>query len=103
MTVEIFQGIRWMPWDVTVEKLIPDSILVDVQSGRGPFQYWKHEHIIIEKDGSVFLTDRIHYQLPFGSIGRFADLLFFRKIQFMLFSYRHKKTIEYFQRYDRTT
>ncbi|MFZ4618914.1 MAG: SRPBCC family protein [Bacteroidota bacterium] len=103
MTVEIFQGIRWMPWDVTVEKLVPDSLLVDVQSGRGPFRYWKHEHIISDNEGSIFLTDRLHYQLPFGFIGKIADLLFFRMIHSMLFSYRHKKTKEFFQQYDRTT
>ncbi len=96
MTVEIRQFGHWIPWDVTVEKLEPDSLMVDVQSGRGPFKFWKHEHHFIEKDNAVFLMDRLSYQLPFGLLGTIIDLIIFRWIQKMLFSYRHKKTREYF-------
>lgn len=96
MTIEIRQFGRWIPWDVTVEKLEPNSLMIDVQSGRGPFKFWRHEHHFIEKDHAVFLMDRLYYQLPFGLLGTIIDLIIFRWIQKALFSYRHKKTREYF-------
>lgn len=98
MTVELRQFGRWMPWDVTVERLIPNSLMVDVQSGRGPFKTWRHEHHFIEKSDGVYLLDRLHYELPFGAAGKLFDLFIFRTINRLLFSYRHKKTKEYFLR-----
>jgi ligand-binding SRPBCC domain-containing protein len=98
MTVEIWQVYRWMPWDVCVEVFVPHSLMVDVQSGRGPFNSWRHEHHCLERSDGVYLMDRIQYQLPFGSLGRFVDLIIVRSIQRLLFLYRHKKTIEYFSR-----
>ncbi len=98
MTVEVDQIFRWMPWDVTVEKLVPHRLMVDVQNGRGPFTVWRHEHHFFERDGKVFLMDRIQYSLPFGFVGKLLDMLFFRHLQLFLFSYRHHKTREYFLR-----
>ncbi len=98
MTVELRQFGRWIPWDVTVECLIPHSLMVDVQSGRGPFKTWRHEHHFIEKSDGVYLLDRLHYELPFGAAGKLFDLFIFRTINRLLFSYRHKKTKEYFLR-----
>jgi ligand-binding SRPBCC domain-containing protein len=98
MTVEIRQIFRWMPWDVNVEVFVPHSLMVDVQSGRGPFNKWRHEHHCIERSDGVYLLDRVQYQLPFGVIGKLFDLILFRTVQKLLFSYRHKKTREYFSR-----
>ncbi len=98
MTVELRQIFRWMPWDVTVERLVPYSLMIDVQSGRGPFKTWRHEHHFIEKSDGVYLLDRLHYELPFGTAGKLFDLIVFRTINRLLFSYRHKKTKEYFLR-----
>ena len=37
LIVEINQFGFWMPWEIMVEKLEPYSLMVDYQSGRGPF------------------------------------------------------------------
>jgi ligand-binding SRPBCC domain-containing protein len=96
MTIEIKQFGLWMPWDVKVEKLIQNSLMVDYQSGRGPFKYWKHEHQFTERNNKTILKDRIEYQLPFGILGLLIDVIVMRFVQKMVFAYRHKKTKEYF-------
>lgn len=96
MTIEIKQFGLWMPWDVKVEKLIQNSLMVDYQSGRGPFKYWRHEHLFTERNNKTVLIDRIEYQLPFGILGLLVDIILMRFIQKVVFAYRHKKTKEYF-------
>ncbi len=96
MTVEIKQFGFWIPWDVKVKELIPNSLLVDYQSGRGPFKSWKHKHLFTIRNSRTVLTDRIEYQLPFGILGLLVDIILMRFIQKMVFAYRHKKTKEYF-------
>lgn len=95
-TVEINQFGFWMPWDIIVEQMIPDTLMVDRQFERGPFRYWRHEHRFTPVAGKTLLTDRIEYVLPFGIVGMIIDRLFFQFIQKQLFAYRHKKTVEYF-------
>jgi ligand-binding SRPBCC domain-containing protein len=97
IVVEINQLGLWMPWEISVEEVIPDRLLVDVQRGRGPFRSWRHEHRFEQRNGSTFLTDHIEYQLPFGPLGDIIDVLFMKFVQQRLFSYRHRKTKEYFQ------
>jgi len=97
ITVEVAQLGRWMPWDIRVEKIEADSLLVDVQDGRGPFAAWRHEHRFEARSGRTFLIDTINYTLPFGPRGRIADLFVMQWIQRLVFRYRHRKTAEYFQ------
>ncbi len=100
LIVEVNQFGFWLPWEITVEKLEPYSLMVDYQSGRGPFRSWRHEHIFQEKNQRTILTDRITYSLPFGKLGSIFNAIFMRNIQRLIFGYRHKKTKEYFQKND---
>jgi ligand-binding SRPBCC domain-containing protein len=98
LTVEMNQFGWWMPWDISVREVVPNQLLVDEQSGRGPFRAWRHEHHFIEENGTTILMDRIEYELPFGLLGRAVDALLMQFIQRRVFAYRHLKTIEYFRR-----
>lgn len=96
--VEVNQFGFWMPWEILIEKLEPYSLMIDRQSGKGPFKMWRHEHIFKEHNGKSIMVDRISYQLPFGVVGKVIDILFMRFIQNLVFKYRHKKTKEYFKK-----
>lgn len=98
ITVEIKQLWFWIPWEITVEKLEPNFLMIDYQSGKGPFKFWRHEHIFQENNGKTILIDRIEYLLPFGIAGFIFDRLIMRIIQRRVFVYRHKKTKEYFSK-----
>lgn len=97
ITVEVRQPWGWMPWDILVERVEENTLLIDVQNGRGPFAVWRHEHRFEVRDSATFLVDRISYALPFGPLGRAVDFLFMQWIQRSVFRYRHRKTIEYFR------
>jgi ligand-binding SRPBCC domain-containing protein len=97
IVVEVNQLGFWMPWEITVKEIIPYRLLVDEQEGRGPFRSWRHEHRFEVNNGTTVLTDHIEYQLPFGLIGAFVDIVIMRFIQRRIFAYRHKKTKEYFR------
>lgn len=97
ITVEVAQLGRWMPWDIIVERVEEDALLIDVQDGRGPFAAWRHEHRFEVRDSRTFLVDRISYTLPFGMFGTITDILIMQWVQQLVFRYRHRKTIEYFR------
>ena len=44
------------------------------------------------------MTDKINYELPFGALGEFADILFVRKMIEKQFEFRHKVTKEILER-----
>ncbi len=98
ITVEIKQFGIWLPWEITIEQLHENSSMTDRQTGKGPFSYWKHEHLFSPSGTGTLLTDRLSYQLPFGRIGKIFDALLFRHVQRWIFRYRHKKTAEYFSK-----
>ncbi|MHB1049860.1 MAG: SRPBCC family protein [Bacteroidota bacterium] len=97
-TVQLNVAGFWISWDVKVETLIPDVLLVDVQTNRGPFSYWKHEHQLVEDSGRTVLTDTITYELPFGIFGRAFNSLLMKSFHNAVFKYRHKKMRELFSK-----
>ncbi len=63
--------------------------------GRGPFRSWCHTHEFSGIDaGSTLITDTVAYDLPFGILGQFVDVLFVRRQISVLFNYRYKVTRE---------
>ena len=59
----------------------------------GPFNYWKHEHIIRKlDDNKSVLEDRISYVLHLGFLGKILTDSFVRKKLDRLFRYRHDIT-----------
>jgi ligand-binding SRPBCC domain-containing protein len=91
INVEMCQFGFCFPWDVQIIKIVPHSLMIDIQSGRGPFFYWKHEHHFLQKNGRCTMTDKIEYSMPFGIIGRIIDRIAIRFLQKRIFAYRHSK------------
>ncbi|MWB94363.1 cell division protein [Flavobacterium sp. GA093] len=45
----------------------------------GKFKSFRHEHIYEEENGFTTMTDKLHYETPFGIFGKLFDILFLKK------------------------
>ena len=88
-----FLGIK-MGWVTEITHIKDKCYFVDEQRF-GPYAMWHHEHHFEERDGGVLMADLLHYKVPYGIIGSFADLLFVEKQVDKIFSFR-KIAIEVF-------
>lgn len=77
---------HWVTEITHVEHL---KFFVDEQR-KGPYKMWHHLHRLEEKDGGVLMHDLVHYQLPFGFVGKIAHALFVRKKLQRIFAYRRQ-------------
>lgn len=52
----------------------------------GKFKTFRHEHFFKEINGVTIMTDQLHYETPFGIIGKLFDTLFLKNhlIYFLL-------------------
>ncbi|HEX6982549.1 MAG TPA: SRPBCC family protein [Balneolaceae bacterium] len=77
-------------WVTEITHLIRKEYFVDEQR-IGPYKFWHHKHFFKEINGGTEIEDKIHYQLPFGVIGRFAHALIVKRKLDEIFSYRKEK------------
>lgn len=54
----------------------------------GPYQLWHHQHHFKEIPGGVEMTDIVHYRLPLGVLGRFANWVMVGKKLQQIFAHR---------------
>jgi ligand-binding SRPBCC domain-containing protein len=45
----------------------------------GCFKLFKHQHFFEETNGVTIMTDKLHYETPFGIFGKIFDFLFLKK------------------------
>ena len=84
-----FVPIRWETI-ITVHR--PPTLFVDEQ-GKGPFAFWRHEHLFEEISPTrTRLRDTITYRPPFGPLGWIADRLVLRSLLRSMFAFRHAAT-----------
>lgn len=62
----------------------------------GPYKLWHHQHHFKSIENGVEMIDIVHYRMPLGFIGRFANALFIRKKLHNIFKYRQKTIEEHF-------
>lgn len=90
-TLEMAAGPVWTKWTAHTEQVRQGRGFVDVQE-RGPFASWRHEHIFEPAGDHCTLTDRIHYELPVGALGRaFGGGIIKRRLE-RGFAFRHATT-----------
>lgn len=89
-----FWGIK-MNWVTEITHIAPRRYFVDEQRF-GPYAMWHHEHHFAERDGGVLMTDRLHYKVPYGPVGTFADALFVESMVDEIFGFRQKAMAERF-------
>ena len=80
-------------WVARIEEFEPGSHFRDTQQ-KGPMKSWSHTHQFISELRSgvegTLVRDIVDFQLPFGILGRVADLLFVRALMKATFRARQK-------------
>ena len=56
----------------------------------GPFKSFKHEHLFEKILDKTLMTDKFHYESPYGLLGRLADSIFLKRYMTSLLSIRNK-------------
>ena len=84
-------------WVTEITQVKDDHFFIDEQRV-GPYALWHHQHFFEEHPDGVQMTDIVHYIIPFGVIGRFANWLFIRKQLEGIFNYRTTQVNKIFQR-----
>lgn len=74
-------------WMTEITAVVEGKLFVDEQR-RGPYRMWHHQHHFDEKDGGVLMTDIVHYEVPFGVLGRLANAAVVRRELETIFDFR---------------
>ena len=74
-------------WTSIISHWDPPFGFVDEQT-RGPYKYWRHEHIFVENNVGTLVTDRIWYRVPGGPLAPALNHFYVRKDLEKIFDYR---------------
>ena len=85
--------IRWlglpMGWTSVISEYDPPHSFADEQV-RGPYSYWHHRHEFVSDGEGTIVSDRVHYSLPLGQLGRIAHALIVKRQLLAIFRYRQR-------------
>jgi ligand-binding SRPBCC domain-containing protein len=56
-----------MGWQSEITAWDPPRRFVD-EARRGPYRYWRHEHVFQPTEGGTLVEDRVEYDVPGGAI-----------------------------------
>jgi ligand-binding SRPBCC domain-containing protein len=77
-----------------ITQMVKPSIFVDEQS-KGDFKMMKHEHHFKPVDNGTIMIDIIHFETPYGAIGKFFNSLYLTKYMRKLIEQRNKTIKEF--------
>ena len=97
-TVKPLLGIP-LAWMTEITHVAEGKYFVDEQR-KGPYKLWHHQHHFKAIEGGVEMTDLVHYRLPLGPLGSMANSLLVKKELEKIFTYRYKKIIELFGKWE---
>jgi ligand-binding SRPBCC domain-containing protein len=86
-----YLGVR--NWITEIKHIDEHHAFVDEQR-LGPYSFWYHYHELIEQGQDVIIVDRVHYEVPWGMIGKLIHTLFIRKTLERIFNFRQKRLEE---------
>jgi len=93
-----FDRIRWlrikMPWKSRIVNYRPPEEFTDIQI-QGPYRTWQHIHRFEITQQGTFMTDEVHYCIPFSLIGTLVHTLLIKKQLMDIFCYRSAKIHEW--------
>jgi len=86
-----------MRWVSVIEEWEPGERFVDRQL-KGPYRLWHHTHEFERHDDGTLVRDRVEYEIPLGSLGKVAQLLFIGRDLTRVFDYRRESVHELIER-----
>lgn len=75
---------------------------VDEQE-KGPYAYWRHEHILRPERGGTMMEDIVTYRLPLGPLGDLAHQMFVKSRLESIFAYREQALEHIFPKLEPTS
>lgn len=84
-----------MHWVTEISQSIENKLFIDEQRF-GPYKFWHHKHIFIDKGEFVIMKDIVHYSIGYWFFGEIAYKLFIKKRLDYVFDYRKKVIDKYF-------
>lgn len=88
-------GIK-MDWTTEITHIGPDKAYFIDEQRFGPYAMWHHEHHFKAIPGGTHMTDRLTYAIPYGAIGRLANIVLVKKEVRGIFEYREKAITDMF-------
>lgn len=76
-----------MYWMTEITRVEPGKMFIDEQRF-GPYSFWHHQHHFEPRGESTLMTDIVHYRIPLGWLGDFANSLFVGRQLSQLFDFR---------------
>jgi len=86
-------------WKTEIIEVKEKEYFIDEQR-KGPYRLWRHEHYFRAVEGGVEMRDIVHYENPYGIIGKWANTLLVRKKLRRIFEYRYRKVEEIFGKWE---
>jgi len=84
-----------MSWYSEISTIKEQEYFIDYQL-KGPFKTWHHQHHFRKVANGTEVIDIIHYEVPFGFIGKLFHFLFVKNNIKQMFNYRQQKISELF-------
>lgn len=84
-----------MAWTTEITQLREPEFFIDEQRF-GPYRFWHHQHHFEPIAGGVCMTDKVHYALPFGVLGRLLHAGVVEKKLEEIFGYRRRILEQHF-------
>ncbi len=82
-------------WVTEITHVDKPNSFVDTQL-TGPYSLWEHRHHFEQVADGVLMTDEIRYSIPFGWIGRLANVLFVERRLNAIFEFRSEAVTNHF-------
>lgn len=82
-------------WKAIIAEWTPPDYFVDVQV-KGHFAYYRHKHMLIEKEGGTLIRDELEYRLPFSPISDWLVNFWVKKNLKETFEFRSRKMNQLF-------
>lgn len=82
-------------WVTEITQVRDNKFFIDEQRF-GPYKFWHHQHHFREVMGGVEMVDLLHYDLPFGIVGKLVHPILIEKKVNSIFEYRKKIVDEIF-------
>lgn len=76
-------------WVTEITHIREKEYFVDEQR-IGPYKFWHHQHLLIEKEGGTMMQDIVSYSPPFGILGSIINKLVISKKLTQIFNYRRR-------------
>lgn len=88
-TVAPLFGVK-LKWATEITAIMENDYFVDHQLS-GPYKIWHHQHFFKQIKGGTELKDIVHYELPFGILGKLAHPLLVKQKLKEIFEYRRQQ------------